>query len=372
MTQDELQQKYLVSLVDRIDELTTLARAVQQGDQLAQPKLRNVAHTLHGSGATFGFPQITEAARNAEQAIPADLLPKVAELIAVLRQVTSASAQGGNVIDILVIDDDTDFAELVKASFASKPEYRLSLAATAAQAQQYIVKNRFALILLDLVLPDRDGRDVLREIKHEFDLPAPVYVLSAIDKDLIRVECMALGADKFITKPVDVDALVAAIDKMLKKSTKREFTLVPLGNESVAPSAAKPVDVPKVSVTGKAVLVAEDDAMQATMIKQRLLKEGLTVDHATNGQEAIERMHGKPYALFILDVNMPKVNGFDVLQKIRKDPTTKDTPVIMLTAMGSESDIIRAYDLGANDYILKPFSAIQLVARAKTLLKKPG
>ncbi|MES2605264.1 MAG: response regulator [Pseudomonadota bacterium] len=369
MTPDELQQKYLGSLTERIEELTALARSVQQGDQTAEIKLRNIAHSLHGSGSTFGFPQITEAARNAEQAVPAGLLPKVAELIAVLRQVISAGAQGGNVTDILIVDDDMDFAGLLKSSFAGKPEYRLFHAATAVKAQEYLVKNRFALILLDLVLPDRDGRDVLREIKLEFNIEAPVYVLSAIEKDLIRMECMSLGANKFITKPVDIEALVNAIDKMLKKSIKRELTLVPLGSET-ASSAAKRVDGPKVSVTGKAVLVAEDDAMQATMIRQRLLKEGMVVDHVTNGQEALNSLHDKPYALFILDVNMPKVDGFDVLQKIRKDPITKNIPVIMLTAMGSESDIIRAYDLGADDYILKPFSAIQLVARAKSLLKK--
>jgi DNA-binding response OmpR family regulator len=368
--QDELQQKYLNTLAGRIDELTTLAREVQQGDALATPKLRNVAHILHGSGSTFGFPQITEAARNAEQAVPADLLRKVAELIAVLRQVVSAAAHSGKAVDILVIEDDTDFANLLKASFADKSGYRFFHAATAAQAQQYLVKNRFALILLDLVLPDRDGRDVLREIKAEFNLTTPVYILSAIEKDLIRVECMALGADKFITKPVDVDALANTIDKMLKKNVKRELSLVPMGGEAASPEVVKRHEPSRVSVSGKSVLVAEDDPIQATMIKQRLTKEGLDVDHASDGQQAINSLHNKAYSLFILDVNIPKVDGFGVLEKIRKDAVTGDVPVIMLTGMGSESDIIRAYDLGANDYILKPFSAIQLVARAKTLLKK--
>lgn len=78
----------------------------------------------------------------------------------------------------------------------------------------------------------------------------------------------------------------------------------------------------------------------------------------------------KSYALVILDVRMPVLDGFEVLKRIRAEPFTKRLPVIMLTAMGSESEIIKGYDMGADDYILKPYSAIQLVARVKSLLKR--
>ena len=78
----------------------------------------------------------------------------------------------------------------------------------------------------------------------------------------------------------------------------------------------------------------------------------------------------KSYALVILDVRMPVLDGFEVLKRIRAEPFTKRLPVIMLTAMGSENEIIKGYDLGADDYILKPYSAIQLVARVKSLLKR--
>jgi DNA-binding response OmpR family regulator len=82
-------------------------------------------------------------------------------------------------------------------------------------------------------------------------------------------------------------------------------------------------------------------------------------------------MTGKDYSLLILDVKMPGLDGFEVLKRVRQDMKLPDLPIIMLTAMGSENDIIKAYDLGADDYILKPYSAVQLVARVKTLLRKP-
>jgi DNA-binding response OmpR family regulator len=377
--QDDLQKQYLASLAERLEELKAFGRqlqqgTVQEGTVQAEQKLRTLAHSLHGSGGTFGFPQISEAARAAEQCSTAQLPQKIADLVQVIQQIITATpSRASDLIDILIIDDDTDFANALENGFVGKSsQYRVSLAATGASAQELLVKRKFALILLDLVLPDRDGRDLLKEIKYEFNLVTPVYVLSGIDRDMIRVECMALGAEKFITKPVDMDALVNTIDKMLKKTVKRELSLVPMGHELQQGSADKglaAMTVSAVAVSGMAVMVAEDDAMQGNLVRQRLQREGLIVDVVNNGQDAVTNMRDKPYAVYILDVNMPGMNGFEVLQRIRKDPVAKNTPVIMLTAMGSESDILRAYELGTNDYILKPFSAIQLVARVKTLLK---
>lgn len=73
--------------------------------------------------------------------------------------------------------------------------------------------------------------------------------------------------------------------------------------------------------------------------------------------------------LVILDVNMPLVDGFTVLEKIREANSMEQLPVIMLTAMGTEDDIVKGYELGANDYILKPFSEAQLMARVRSFLK---
>ncbi|MEX2365415.1 MAG: response regulator, partial [Pseudohongiellaceae bacterium] len=247
--------------------------------------------------------------------------------------------------------------------------YQVYLAETAAQAQEYLVKQEFSLIVLDLVLPDRDGREILREIKYDFKLATPVLVLSAITRDEVRIECMSLGAEKFFTKPFAADELAEKVEDLLGKSTKPELSLVPLDGETQEePVTAAKAQNPE--LLGKSVLVAEDDSMQANLIRQRLLKEGLEVKHAENGQLALDALHHKQFSLIILDVNMPVIDGFDVLKQIRKEPVTRDIPVIMLTAMGSENDIIRGYDLGANDYILKPFSPVQLLARVKSLLKK--
>jgi DNA-binding response OmpR family regulator len=371
MISDELKEKYLRSLVDRIDELAALTSDFQQGDLQAQARLRAVAHSLHGSGATFGYPQLSKIASSAEHASIDDLQPMIAELVNTLKQITVNEPLSATSLDILIIDDDPEFAEWLKSGFTHQDkQYRIFHAATAIEAQQYFVKRKFALIILDLVLPDRDGRDLLLEIKQEYKLSTPVFIVSSIDQEMVRAECKAMGALEFITKPVDVNGLVTKVDKQLKKTVEREFRLVPMGSEIAAAPVDKKNIRSKTTASAKAIMVAEDDAMQAELIKQRLEKEGFVVDLMNNGQAALNNLNTKPYSLYILDVNMPKVDGFTVLQKIRTDQFVRSTPVIMLTAVGSEEDILRGYDLGANDYILKPYSAIQLVARVKSLLKK--
>ena len=377
--QDDLKQQYLNSLLDRIDTIKGLVRDYRSGDAEIDQKIRILAHSLHGSGATFGFPQISAAAKEVEFASEKDLIKKLTLLVKVLKEAPlKQAAMAANAIRILMIDDDPENAQLVQEALSHKQgRYEITVAETAGAGEVHLVKSEYALILLDLVLPDRDGRELLREIKLEYKLPTPVFVLSAIERDVVRVECMSLGASKFFLKPYDPHAVALAIEQLLRRADAREkdLSLVPMATDAgaqkptVMTAAAAPEARPA-ALTSLSVLVAEDDTMQAANIKQRLSREGLLVEVVDNGKSAVEALLKKSYALVILDVRMPVLDGFEVLKRIRAEPFTRRLPVIMLTAMGSEEEIIRGYDLGADDYILKPYSAIQLVARVKSLLKR--
>ncbi len=373
--QDELKAQYLKSLTERIEAIKGFVRDYRSGDTEIDDKIRLLAHSLHGSGGSFGFPEISEAAKEVEFASEKDLIKKLTQLVKVLKDAPLKQAEiDANTYRILMIDDDPENAKLIEDALARRPgHYQITVAETAAGGEVHLVKSQFALILLDLVLPDRDGREVLREIKIEYKLPTPVFVLSAIERDVVRVECMSLGANKFFLKPYDPHAVALAIDELLRKSDNRELSLVPMGKEMklATPMAEAPVAAaPKTAMTGLSVLVAEDDTMQAANIKQRLSREGLNVEVVDNGKSAVDALMRKSYALIILDVRMPVLDGFEVLKRIRAEPLTRNLPVIMLTAMGSEGEIIKGYDMGADDYILKPYSAVQLVARVKSLLKR--
>lgn len=369
--QDELRKQYLDSLPARLDSLKALVKSLRDGDQAAEDKIRMIAHSLYGSGATFGYPEISAASKKVEHAAAADLLKQLPELLTVLKDIMAkAAAEPSRVRSILLIEDDAENAALIKAIARRKfPGYHVDVAASATQAQEFLVKHTYSLIILDLILPDRDGREVLREIRVDFQLSTPVLVLTGVNKDVVRIECMSLGADKVLLKPFEEDRLLPVIEVLLKKSDKQQLTLVPKGNELKEQVSQDGV---RMDLSGMNVLVAEDDTVQANLIRQRLIQEGLAVQNVSNGREAMAALRLKEFSLVILDVKMPLFNGFEVLERIRGELGLNELPVILLTAMGSEADIIHGYDLGADDYILKPFSLVQLVARVKSLLKKPG
>ena len=118
------------------------------------------------------------------------------------------------------------------------------------------------------------------------------------------------------------------------------------------------------------VLVADDDSTIRALVEATVQNSGLECRVATTGGEALELIRSWQPDLAVLDVNMPNRNGFEVLSELRNNPLTRDTRVILLTARQQETDVIRGFGLGADDYVIKPFSPMELIARLKRLLGK--
>jgi DNA-binding response OmpR family regulator len=118
------------------------------------------------------------------------------------------------------------------------------------------------------------------------------------------------------------------------------------------------------------ILVAEDDADIAALVRHYLEKAGFGVDVTGSGRDVVPRLHQHPADLVILDVMLPGMDGLDVCRAMRADPTMAAVPVIMLTAKAEESDRIVGLELGADDYITKPFSPGEVVARVRALLRR--
>ncbi|MDK9699051.1 MAG: response regulator [bacterium] len=120
----------------------------------------------------------------------------------------------------------------------------------------------------------------------------------------------------------------------------------------------------------RTIIMAEDDEVSAALVAHRLNREGIEVFQFSNGSEAWNAAQTTTPSLFLLDVKMPVMDGFELLQKIRSEHRFDSVPVVMLTAIGKETDIVHGLELGADDYIIKPFSPTDLVARLSRLLAK--
>lgn len=177
--------------------------------------VRRIAHSLRGSGGTFGFPEITEAAKCLEESAEADVLEGIDGLLATLRKV--ASDDKAPVVALLLIEGDPAMAGRLKEKLAS-PGRDWVVAPTAAEAERVLERREFALVLLALQLPDADGRNLLLRLRERPRVNAvPILVFADRADPRVRAECLALGADDFIEAPREGDLLSMAVSARLQR-----------------------------------------------------------------------------------------------------------------------------------------------------------
>lgn len=408
---------------------------------------------------------------------------------------------------VLVVEDDPEIRYLLSVVLAAD-EREIMAVEDGAAAQAMLATRTVDLVLLDLILPDLDGRTLLTRLREDpRTATIPVVVISARTDADIREDCYGLGADAYIEKPFDPDALEQEVALRLAKTRGRDHggTTDPLtgllnraGLAAECTGATRPYGMALVQLDGFAalseawgwgsaegvvrqvgeaireavaddavvgrlggaefavytldprednptavaerileavraseligpdgepvnptasigvvevdadtsldeavlrarqrlfrareagrnqvvdsdeqaepttarVLVAEDDEISATILLHRLEKEGLDIVRYDNGRDAYEAALVDVPDLVILDIKMPGMDGFEVLERLRRTPAYHEVPIILLTSMGSEADVVRGFNLGADDYVLKPFSPVELSARVWRLLRR--
>ena len=221
---------------------------------------------------------------------------------------------------ILVVDDEPEIVTMI-ADYLSQTGYFTITATSGAQALELAEKHRPFAITLDVIMPDMDGFEVLQHLKEN---PAtkniPTIIISISDDKEVG---FALGAVGYITKPVNRD-LLKEIKKILNDIGKPHKP--PLSGELK---------------TAKRVLVVEDNPASMIQLKTVLESEGYRVDIAGGGKEALDYVKGTIPDGIILDLMMPEVDGFAVLNNIRANMTTRNIPVLILTAKDLTSEDLK-------------------------------
>jgi CheY-like chemotaxis protein len=210
---------------------------------------------------------------------------------------------------VLIVDDEKATHDLLQREL-SDAGYDVVHAAGGREGLKLAKQARPDVITLDIIMPDLDGWSVLKTLKADPELcDIPVILVTIMrDRDL----GFALGAADYITKPVD-----------------REVLLRVLGRHARADGRAQ-------------VLVVDDDPKTRDMLRRTLQKAGWTVAEAANGCEAIETLERSNPAVILLDLMMPEMDGFEVLERLQGDETWREVPVIVVTAKDlSREEIVR-------------------------------
>ena len=117
------------------------------------------------------------------------------------------------------------------------------------------------------------------------------------------------------------------------------------------------------------ILIVDDEPFNLDLLEQELMDESYVIERAADGVEALEKVESFNPDVILLDYMMPNMNGLEVLKQLRADERHKSTPVILLTAKASQEDKVRGLDAGADDYVIKPFDAVELLARVRAMLR---
>jgi signal transduction histidine kinase/CheY-like chemotaxis protein len=200
---------------------------------------------------------------------------------------------------VLIIDDDKATHDLLEREL-SEEGYRVLHAGGGREGLKLAKAARPDVITLDIIMPDLDGWSVLKALKDDPELSEIPVVLITIMGD--RDMGFALGAADFINKPLDRDALVQAVSRHRKADGSAQ------------------------------VLVVDDDAKSRDMLRRTLEKEGWSVAEAVNGREALGQLEQARPGLVLLDLMMPEMDGFEVLERMRSEDSWRDIPVIIVTA----------------------------------------
>jgi CheY-like chemotaxis protein/anti-sigma regulatory factor (Ser/Thr protein kinase) len=209
----------------------------------------------------------------------------------------AATASGGGTV--LIVDDEKATHDLLERELAGAG-YHLLHAAGGREGLKLAKQARPDVITLDIIMPDLDGWSVLKALKADPDLCEIPVVLVTIMRD--RDLGFALGAADYITKPFDRDVLMRVVGRHVRGDGRAQ------------------------------VLVVDDDPKTRDMLRRTLQKAGCTVAEAANGSEAIEALERAKPALILLDLMMPGMDGFEVLERLHGDEAWREVPVIIVTA----------------------------------------
>jgi two-component system, OmpR family, alkaline phosphatase synthesis response regulator PhoP len=124
-------------------------------------------------------------------------------------------------------------------------------------------------------------------------------------------------------------------------------------------------------MTKETILVVEDEHDIQDLLKFNLERENYTVETVDTGEDALQLLKTRPASIILLDLMLPGMDGLEVCRRLKAQPETRDIPIIMLTAKDSEADIVTGLEMGAADYVCKPFSPRVLVARIHSVLRRP-
>ncbi len=297
-----------------------------------------------GEGSTFTLllPEILEETGKESTPVESrdlkvpEVFTKTSSVPSILHPIAKSEAKS-----ILIVEDDFYFSKTL-ADYAKGKGYEVWIANTGNEGLELAKQNKPDAILLDVQLPDINGWEVLKKIKNNPGTKGiAVHMMSAYDKG----SDVQLGQENFIPKPITLEILDRAFTDI---STKREVIV-------------------------KKILIIEDNEMENKAIKELLGNQEIEADSVYSGKEGLEKAAQTKYDCVILDINLPDIGGYQVLEKLKTTPETKELPVIIYSGKDLSEEEENKFNRYADTIIIKTeYSYTRLLEEVKLFMHSMG
>jgi two-component system cell cycle response regulator len=270
---------------------------------------------------------------------------------------------------ILIVDDVVANVKLLEARLAAE-YFDILTAYSGKEALEIFEREHVDVVLLDVMMPGMDGFEVCRRIKQTpRTAHVPVIMVTALDQPADKVQGLDAGADDFLTKPVDDIALVTRVKNLARlKVLSDELVLRTPTTDQVELAASVLTERADTHESGRIVLV-EDHKRSAARMYEALSKTH-TVTVEPDLQSALMKVAEGGYDLLMVSLTLASADGLRLCSQVRSIERTRHLPMIVMLDPGDEARLLRALDMGVNDYLMRPLDRNEMLARVRTQIRR--
>jgi two-component system cell cycle response regulator len=269
---------------------------------------------------------------------------------------------------VLVVDDIAANLRLLEAKLLNE-YYEVNVATSGEQALSVIEEWTPDVVLLDVMMPGLDGYEVCRRLKSQAATAhIPVVMVTALTEQAERVRGLEAGADDFLSKPLDDATLFARLRALLR--VKQVMDAWRVRAETARDLGFEPDPTPPASMAGARALVVSADPAEAAEIAAVLRLDGLEAEVVADAAAAWTALEARPPDLVLLSLSLDGGDALRLASRLRAEAPTRDVPLMLVGDPGQKELVLRGFDLGANDHVLRPVDANELRARARNQIRR--
>jgi two-component system cell cycle response regulator len=270
---------------------------------------------------------------------------------------------------VLVVDDVPANVKLLEARLSAE-YFDVMTAVSGQEALSICERAECDVVLLDVMMPDMDGFEVCRRLKTSMTTHhIPVVMVTALDQPSDRVKGLESGADDFLTKPVSDVALIARVRSLSRlKMMTDELRMRAVTSREIGIESPEREALAEAGRNGRILMVDDRPALSDRI--QNMLASEHSVDVERDPTEALFHAAEGNYDLVIVSLDLENFDGLRLCSQLRSLERTRNVPVLAIAEADNNARLVRALEIGVNDYLVRPFDKNEILARARTQIRK--